>query len=159
MVTGTHNRQSYVRQKTDTSDAFPVFQEPLRPRADSNLEEESPPLAQNPVVWTAIGVLASSWLEYTRRTSFPGDQQQWQAEWLTWAAMFITTQVVLFVQGSAADNAAGRRASLPPGQFMLGYLNVLIIAVMNSITRSLFLKYDLRYALVSTPATRDNRSN
>ena len=153
MVTTTQARQTYVRQKTDMSDGFPTLHRSARPRADSSLQEETPTIAQNPAVWTIIGVLASSWIEYTRRTSALGGQQQWQVEWLSWAAMFIVASVVLFVQSSATDDAAGRTASLQPDQFMLGHLNVLIVALMNGVTRPLFLQHDLCYALVRPSVT------
>lgn len=155
MITTAQARTAYQRQNTDTSETFSTARNALQPGTEVEIEEEAPVTAQSRVVeWTALGVLSSSWIEYARRTSSPGDPRLWQVEWFTWSLLLIITHLVHLIRSYGNEDLARQISFFDSSKFTLGHLNVLLVAVMNCVAHLLDLHYDLRCVLVSTSHTR-----
>src|SRR4051812_17386580 len=151
MLTTAPSRLSYTRQNTDVnSQSLLETHKPLRLRSNTNPDSEVLlSKFHNPVLWTAIGILSASWTEYTRQQLPAGDRRQWQAEWISWAVIFTVTQVVLFAQGRRAIDGAGQQPRSDSSSLGVADRNVFAIAAANTVAHSLFLYYELHWALVS----------
>jgi hypothetical protein len=151
MLTTPQSRLSYTRQNTDVnSQSLLETHKPLRPRSDTNPESEVPlSKFHNPVFWIVIGILSAAWTEYTRQQLAAGDRRQWQTEWISWAVILTVTQVVPFVQGRRAIDGAGQQARSDSSSLGVADRNVFAVAAANTVAHSLFLYYELRWALVS----------
>jgi hypothetical protein len=151
MLTTAQSRLSHTRQNTDAhSQSLLETHKPFRLRSDTNPDSEVLlSRFHNPVFWTAIGILSASWTEYTRQQLPAGDRRQWQAEWISWAVILAVTQVVLFVQGHPAIDGAGQQTRSDSSSPGVADRNVLAVAAANTVAYSLFLCYELHWALVS----------
>jgi hypothetical protein len=151
MLTTPQSRLSYTRQNTDVnSQSLLETHKPLRPRSDTNPESEVPlSKFHNPVFWIVIGILSAAWTEYTRQQLAAGDRRQWQTEWISWAVILTVTQVVPFVQSRRAIDGAGQQARSDSSSLGVADRNVFAVAAANTVAHSLFLYYELHWALVS----------
>jgi hypothetical protein len=151
MLTTPQSRLSYTRQNTDVNpQSFLETHKSLRLKSDTNPDSEVPlSKFHNPVFWTAIGILSAAWTEYIRQQLSAGDRRQWQTEWISWAVILTVTQVVPFVQGRRAIDGAGQQARSDSSGLGVTDRNAFAVAAANTVAHSLFLYYELHWALVS----------
>jgi hypothetical protein len=151
MLTTAQSRLPYTRQNTDVNpQSLLETHRPLRLRSDTNPDSEVLlSKFHNPVFWTAIGILSAAWTEFNRQQLPAGDGRQWQAEWISWTAILAVSQVVLFVQGRRAIDSAGQQARSDSSSRGVADRNVFAVAAANTVAHSLFLYYELHWALVS----------
>lgn len=102
----------------------------------------------SPVTWTAIGILSASWTEYSRQHIPTDDGRQWQTEWISWAILFTTAQVALFLQSRRTRESAVQEGHGHSSTLTVGHPDVLAVAVANAVAHSLFLYFELHWVLV-----------
>jgi hypothetical protein len=102
----------------------------------------------DPVIWTAIGILSATWTEYSRQQIPADDGRQWQTEWISWAVIFGVAPVALFVRSCRICESAVQEGHSDSSTPTVGNPDVLAVAVANAVAHSLFLYFELHWALV-----------